>query len=286
VIHHAWEDFLNWGEWKYAPMLTNGILPSTPLSATGNVGFNSVWWAGNRQVFFQHMGHHNNWIPEIAGLHIDVPIWPGARLYAFSRSGEHNGVFWSIDGELHHVFHNISSWVDFHHESYPQRELTPHTPLAACGRPGWHGVFWAGHSRIHLKSWSNATRWEPVTKAVPLAVKIEPGQRLAAMCRDGEFSGVIWDVNGTTHHVFEDIADGGKWNYETVVAKGDSQVVTWNSWAKPAIEEQTAELSAPAAAASRPEWFMPAAGAAAVLTVLLGGLFAKSRKGLSSPLQK
>lgn len=285
AVHHAWEDYLNWGDWKYAPIVADSVTPATPLAATGQPGFLSVWWAGPGQVRFLHMGSHNDWNAEVVNLHLTVPIDIGRKVYAFSRSGEHNGIFWGGDGMIHHVFHNSSNWVDFKHEKYAQAEITPHTPLAACGRPGWHGVFWAGRSRIHLKYWDSANEWRPENETIPVAVKVEPGTRLSAMCREGEFSGVLWDVADKTHHLYQDLLDGGKWRYEHVEAKGDSDIVVWNSWVpKPGENDSEADAVEPARqSGDNPPWLLPAVGVAAAVIIFAVGRMLCGRGRHGSP---
>lgn len=213
-VYTVYEDATAPGEWRRGVLDAPGVRPGTPLAAAGRPGYLSVWWAGEGMVMRKHWGHHNDWEPQDDWVPTPVPVAPGTRLYGFSRAGEHDGVVWAGDGEVHHLYHDSLAWDAFKHEVFPQAGVSPDTPLAACGRTGWLGVFWAQEERVHMLEWGVHNGWVPTH--VPLApdVRILPGMPLHAMCRDGEYSGVVWTGFGQTHHLYQDHLAWGLWKYE------------------------------------------------------------------------
>jgi hypothetical protein len=217
-VHHLYTDHAEWGYWKYEVFETAGMTKYTPLAAVGRPGYLSVWWAADGRIIRKHMGEHNGWEPQDEIMEPPVPILAGTPVYAFARSGEHDGVVWAGDGEIRQLYHDHQSWGEFQYSAIPTPGITPLTPLAACGRPGWLGVFWAGNAKIHLKHWGVHTGWVPIDAELPPVVEAMPGMLLSAMCRDHESNGVVWDLSGQTYHLYEDFLSWGEWKYESVTA--------------------------------------------------------------------
>mmetsp|Transcript_52052 Transcript_52052/g.135523 ORF Transcript_52052/g.135523 Transcript_52052/m.135523 type:complete len:282 (-) Transcript_52052:135-980(-) len=212
-LHHVYMDFSAWGEWRYHSWESPGITRDTPLGACGRRGYLAVFWAGTDKVFRTHWGEHNDWAPEVDVLE-PFPITPGTNVYAFSRTHEHDGIVWAGDQVVHHLFQDASSWGSFRYEALPQPGVTSTTPLAACGRPGWMGVFWAGSSQINVMHWGWHNGWLPETTPLSVAVESVPGMPLYAMCRDDGYNGVVFEGVGKTQHLYEDFTAFGTWQYE------------------------------------------------------------------------
>jgi hypothetical protein len=256
-VHHLYNDVTEWGYWKYEVLETPGMTKYTPLAAVGRPGYLSIWWAADGRVVRKHLGEHNGWVPQDEVMEPPVPILAGTPVYAFARSGEHDGVIWAGEGEIHQLHHDLLDWSTFHYSAMPQLGITPVTPLAACGRPGWLGVFWAGDAKIHLKHWGAHTDWVPIDVELPPVVDATPGMQLAAMCRDDEYNGVVWDLSGQTYHLYEDHLSWGEWKYDSITGQlsGVSESVApppLQAVADPALSAALANVAfTPMAAAGR-----------------------------------
>lgn len=216
-LHFVWQDHSQWGTYKYSyDTVPENMDDNTPLAASGRLGFQGVWWAGDRQIYFMHMGGYNDWERQVHLIENEVPIQKGDRLYSWSRGSEADGLVWPGSGALNVLYHESEDW-DTWKSFTVEAELTPSTLLASCGRAGFYGIWWAAPSgdRIRMLHAGTHTDWEATYVELDNVVSVTTDTPLGALCAEGQYDGIAWKHAGKMHHLYETSPNFGTWVYDT-----------------------------------------------------------------------
>jgi NAD(P)-dependent dehydrogenase (short-subunit alcohol dehydrogenase family) len=88
--------------WKYSKFSAPGVSSSTPLSLTGGAGHLTVYWAGDGRLHAVDVNNQTG-TATVGPLPLEVPVYRGTPVHAFSGDGGSAGIVWAGGDGLHHA---------------------------------------------------------------------------------------------------------------------------------------------------------------------------------------
>lgn len=196
------------------------VAERTQMGACGRKSYLGVVRAGENQLIKWHWGDHTDWVPTEATLPEEpVIVSPDTPLYGICRDGESDGAVWVKDDWLHFVWQDSYAWGTYKY-SYDRvpLEMEGNPPLAASGRPGFRGIWWAGDNKIYMMHSGGYNDWAQDVVELQNDVPIKRGDKLYAWSRGSEADGIVWPGDGVLNILYHDDTDWDTWHHTVVDA--------------------------------------------------------------------